>query len=182
MIFPVFRRRPRFDNITALYGAIVAQARTPAIYRAFDVPDTLEARFEMLVLHLGLVLDLLESDPGTRELGQQVFDLFCQDMDDHMREMGVGDLTVPKKMRRVADAFYGRHAAYRDAIGNAGALSAALARNVYGDAGAARARDLADYVGAAAEALARQDAAALAAGRLIWPDAAIAHAEVSKER
>jgi cytochrome b pre-mRNA-processing protein 3 len=171
MKIPFLQRARQTRTIAALYGAIVAQARAPAIYRAFAIPDTLEARFEVLVLHLSLVLDRLAAEPSGRDVGQGVFDVFCQDMDDHMREMGVGDLSVPKKMRRLADAFYGRHDAYRAALASEAALTAALSRNVYGEgAGADRAGDLARYVTAAAAAIARQDPAEVASGRIAWPE------------
>lgn len=173
MKIPFFRRGRRDKTIAALYGAIVAQARAPALYRTFGVPDTLEGRLEMLILHLSLVLDRLAAgEAAMRTLGQGVFDLFCQDMDDQMREMGVGDLAVPKRMRRLGDAFYGRQAAYREAITDPSRLAAALVRNVYDGTQNGRAQDFAAYVRAAAACLARQSAAELAVGRLVWPDAA----------
>lgn len=169
MKIPFLQRSRQAGTIAALYGAIVAQARAPEIYRAFGIPDTLEARFEVLVLHLTLTLGRLAADPSARETGQGIFDTFCQDMDDHMREMGVGDLTVPKKMRRLADAFYGRHDAYRAALESETALTAALVRNVYEGVGADRAPDLAHYVKSAAAFLSRQDLAGIMAGRIAWP-------------
>lgn len=182
MKLPFLQRSRQAGTIAALYGAIVAQARAPAIYRSFEIPDTLEARFEVLVLHLALVLDRLAAEPSGREVGQGAFDLFCQDMDDHMREMGVGDLTVPKKMRRLADAFYGRQDAYRAALASVSALTASLARNVYEDTGAGRASDLARYVQKAATSLAEQDLRQIAAGRLAWPEAAAVSRQASAER
>ncbi len=105
MIFPRFRRKPRGpDTISALYGMIVAQARMPSFYRDYAVADTVNGRFDLIVLHLALVLDRLAQDPGLRDLGQGVFDRFCQDMDQNLREMGVGDLKVPKEMRRMGEA------------------------------------------------------------------------------
>ncbi len=169
MKIPFFSRDRRAETIGTLYGAIVAQARLPDVYRSFGIPDTLEARFEVLVLHLALVLDRMFADAAGRDVGQGVFDLFCQDMDDHMREMGVGDLTVPKKMRRLADAFYGRQEAYRSALGNEQALMEALSRNVYAQENAPGARALARYVGEAAALLSRQDVAGIVAGRVAWP-------------
>jgi cytochrome b pre-mRNA-processing protein 3 len=181
MKIPFLRRNRREQTIAAVYGAIVAQARSPALYRTFGIPDTLEARLEMLILHLGLVFDRFAGDPGTRDIGQGTFDLFCQDMDDHMREMGVGDLSVPKKMRRVADAFYGRHAAYREAAADEERLAATLVRNVYDGAQNAHARGLAAYIRESVGSLARQDADELIAGRLAWPDtAAISRTEAPR--
>jgi cytochrome b pre-mRNA-processing protein 3 len=182
MKIPFLQRNQQAATIAALYGAIVAQARAPGIYRSFEIPDTLEARFEVLILHLALALDRLAADPSARETGQGVFDLFCQDMDDHMREMGVGDLTVPKKMRRLADAFYGRQEAYRAALGSEAALTATLSRNIYDGAKAERASALARYVKAAAESLARQAPAGIAAGRIAWPDLAAISSEANAGR
>ena len=116
MIFPLFRRSARPGTISALYGAIVAQARLPGFYRDYAVPDTVKGRFDLIVLHLALVLDRLAEVPALRGLGQGIFDRFCQDMDHNLREMGVGDLTVPKQMRRMGEAFYGRAKAYREAL------------------------------------------------------------------
>ena len=124
MIFRLFRRDPQAATITALYGAIVAQARVPAFYLAFGVPDTPEGRFDLLVLHLALVCRRLGRAEGAeqaaaRALSQGVFDMFCRDMDHNLREMGVGDLTVPKTMRKLGEAFYGRLEVYDRALGSA---------------------------------------------------------------
>ena len=137
MILHLFRRTPRNLNIASLYGMIVAQARSPEFYRDYGVPDTVNGRFEMIALHAVLFLARLEQEaPAVRRLGQGVFDLFCREMDASMREMGVGDLAVPRKMRRIGAAFYERQREYRDALATAdnGSLEAALARNVLGAA------------------------------------------------
>jgi cytochrome b pre-mRNA-processing protein 3 len=134
MILNKLRRRRAEGTIGAVYGAIVAQARHPAFYRDYGVPDTTTGRFEMIVVHLALVLRRLVGAPGgTGPLGQGVFDAFCRDMDGNLREMGVGDLAVPKEMWRMAEAFYGRAAAYDRALdmGDATALAQALGRNVF---------------------------------------------------
>jgi cytochrome b pre-mRNA-processing protein 3 len=172
MIFPRFRRSKLRATIPALYGTIVAQARMPRFYRDFAVPDTLEGRFELIVLHLALLLDRLAQDPALRPLGQAVFDHFCQDMDNNLREMGIGDLAVPKQMRRMGEAFYGRAQVYKAALASADdlALTDALARNVYGGASPplAPAR-LAAYMREALAAIGAQESAALAAGVLEFP-------------
>jgi cytochrome b pre-mRNA-processing protein 3 len=163
----------RAPSIEALYGAIVAQARAPIFYRDYGVPDTVNGRFDMIVLHVGLFYLRLagEAEP-LRAQAQAVFDAFCADMDDNFREMGVGDLAVPKAMRRVGEAFYGRLQAYGAALAadDAAALETALARNVFSGAGGANAARLARYVRAAAGALAAQPAGDLTAARLVWPD------------
>ena len=105
-------RTPLRGTIEAIYGMIVTQAREPLFYRDLAVPDTVNGRFDLLLLHLWLVLRRLKSAEGGAALSQALFDHFCNDMDDNLREMGVGDLTVPKRMQAFGEAFYGRTAAY----------------------------------------------------------------------
>ena len=127
-------RHPSKSTIAALYGAIVAQARLPVFYQGLGVPDTVLGRFDMIVLHLVLLLRRLrEGQASHRELAQAVFDAFCRDMDDNLREMGISDQGVPREMHKVGEAFYGRAQAYEAALGAPGdaGLAAALARNVY---------------------------------------------------
>jgi cytochrome b pre-mRNA-processing protein 3 len=182
MILSVFR--PRHErNILTLYGAIVAQARSTAFYSSYGVPDTVEGRFEVIVLHLVLVLRRLGQDvvpkqqsatdvngPGRglgHVAGQRLFDVFCGDLDDNLREMGVGDMAVPRRMRHFGEAFYGRQAAYCAALADPGeeALEKALARNIFGLAAAdGRAVALARYARAAANRLSAQAEDTLVAG------------------
>src|SRR3954451_13775545 len=114
MIFRLFPGNRQETTIKALYGAIVAQARAPVFYRDYGVPDTVNGRFDMIVLHLALFLDRVKaaSEP-VRRRGQEVFDLFCREMDGHLREAGISDLKVPKEMQQMAQAFYGRRSVYR---------------------------------------------------------------------
>lgn len=181
MILALFSRRSRRTaTIEALYGAIVAQARLPVFYLDYGVPDTVNGRFEMILLHAGLLLDRLSGEASAiRKVGQDVFDRFCQDMDDTMRERGVSDIKVPKEMKRVAEAFYGRQAAYRTALNGANpqALTDALRRNVYAGVPEHGAVRLAAYTRAVAEDLRRQEAGDLAEGRLAWLDPAIISSE-----
>jgi len=157
-----FRRDRRGEGIAALlYGAIVAQARAPTLYAGFGVPDSVEGRFEMIVLHLVLLTRRLKNGAEAgREAGQRVFDLFCTDMDSSLREMGIGDLSVPKRMREVGEAYFGRAAAYEPGLasGSADLLTESLARTVFPEGnpdGGARA--LATYSVAAAHGLESQD-------------------------
>ena len=117
MILSAFRRNDPSRNIQGLYGAIVAQARLPIFYLRYGVSDSVEGRFELIVLHLVLVLRRL-AGAGERgaDLGQKLFDAFCRDLDGNLREMGVGDLAVPKRMRAFGEAYYGRQAAYLAAL------------------------------------------------------------------
>jgi cytochrome b pre-mRNA-processing protein 3 len=176
MIFPLFRRNQRPDTISTLYGMIVAQARMPCFYRDYAVPDTVNGRFDLIVLHLALVLDRLMADPGQREAGQGLFDHFCADMDGNLREIGISDLKVPKEMRRMGEAFYGRAQAYQAALAADGdeALIEAVARNIYGVSppGPASAARLAAYMREAVREVATQNAASVAQGALRLPDPA----------
>jgi cytochrome b pre-mRNA-processing protein 3 len=172
MILRRFRPRSRDRSIGDLYGAIVAQARRPAFYRGYGVPDTVHGRFDMIVLHLVLVLERFGRGIG-RGVGQELFDVFCGDLDANLREMGVGDLAVPKRMREFGEAFYGRQAAYRAALDAADAreLEKSLRRNIFAgtgaDSGAAR---LASYARAALRQFATQEDAALLRGEVVFPE------------
>ncbi len=109
-----------------LYGAVVAAARQPAFYRAYGVPDTLNGRYEMIVLVLFQLLERLRSEgTAAEEQSRLTLEAFFTDMDDCMREIGVGDLAVPKKVKKAAAGFYERAKAYRQALaGNDGAAMA----------------------------------------------------------
>jgi cytochrome b pre-mRNA-processing protein 3 len=172
MIFQFFRRTRDDPSIALLYGTIVAQARAKALYQHFGVADTVNGRVEMILLHVVLLLRRLNEEPDGASWGQAVFDLFCQDMDDNLREMGVGDLAVPKEMRRIGEAFYGRQAAYNGALASSDpeALVEVLTRNVLegGKGGEALAR----YVRAAVQAVAARDIKELRLGNLGFPNPA----------
>jgi cytochrome b pre-mRNA-processing protein 3 len=177
MIFQLFRRTPRGDTIASLYGTIVAQARAAVFYQRYGVPDTVNGRFEMIVLHAVLLLRRLKAEPELAgRLGQGIFDRFCEDMDANLREMGVGDLAVPRAMRQFGEAFYGRQQAYEAALASnkEAQLAEALARNAYGAEPGDDARRLAAYVREAVGHLAAQDGAALGRGALSFPDPATA--------
>src|ERR1700750_1806411 len=105
----------RGATIEAIYGMIVAQARRPEFYLRCAVPDTVNGRFDMVVVHLWMMLGRWRAVGGSTE-SQQLFDRCCTDMDANLREMGVGDLTVPKRMKKFGEAFYGRAAAYDAAL------------------------------------------------------------------
>jgi cytochrome b pre-mRNA-processing protein 3 len=182
MLWPFNRfRKPRpplRGTIEAIYGMIVTQAREPLFYRDLRVPDTVNGRFDLLLLHLWMVLRRLKTASGGKELSQGVFDHFCNDMDDNLREMGVSDLKVPKRMQAFGEAFYGRTAAYDMALtGGREALAQAIDRNILNGANIGQARRLADYAESAMAALDRLDDAALASGaaRFPLPDKADAH-------
>jgi len=171
MIFPRLRRNRRPDTISALYGMIVAQARLPAFYRDYAVADTVNGRFDLLVLHLALVVERLSADPTLHEQSQALFDRFCRDMDHNLREIGISDLKVPQEMRRMGEAFYGRVSSLEDALSvlpDTADLQAMLERTVYEGADAAKAPGLAAYVLKQREALRGQPLERLCAGDVEW--------------
>jgi len=168
--FP-FRRQTQDPKIARLYGTIVAQARSPCFYADYGVPDTVNGRLDMIILHLVLLLRRMGREPqAVQAVGQEVFNLFCRDIDHNLREMGVGDLSVPKQMRGVGEAYYGRAAAYDAALAAGdGELVAALTRNIFGGPSDG-ARRLAAYVRESVAALAAQDG--FSSGVLQFPDPA----------
>lgn len=172
-------RKPRLapaDTIGAIYGMIVTQAREPIFYRDLGVPDTVNGRFDLLLLHLWLLLRRLRTGQsaagGSSELSQGLFDRFCEDMDDNLREMGVGDQTVPKRMRAFGEAFYGRVQAYDQAMESGGeALASAICKNILNGTGLDQATRLAAYARACEAALGRTDEAALLRAAFKFPPA-----------
>jgi cytochrome b pre-mRNA-processing protein 3 len=164
---------PQRGTIEAIYGMIVAQAREPWFYARLGVPDTVNGRFDMVLLHLWMVLRRLRPVEGGAGLSQALFDHFCGDLDDNLREMGVGDLTVPKRMQKFGEAFYGRAAAYDLAL-DAGAepLARALCKNILDGADIGRGRLLAAYANAAIAGLAALDDASVGNGLWQFPSPA----------
>lgn len=165
--------RPRQARLAgeALYAGLVDQARRPELYRDFGVPDRIDARFELYVLHLALILARLKGEgEAAAETGQAVFDAFVGALDDALRELGVGDLSVARKMRKLGEAVYGRVVGYQAALmaADVDELSALLARAVHGDE-AAPARDLARYASMTHACLGEQRLDDILRGRLSWP-------------
>ena len=158
MIFKRLFGQRKPDPSEALYAAIVAAARQPKFYADWKVPDTLDGRFDMMVLHMFLTLDRLRHFGTDSEvLRQALTDRFFAAMDAALREVGVGDISVGKKVRKMAEAFFGRVAAYTAGIekGEAG-LSDALKRNIYVEVDGRCADDLAQWTLRAQAALAAQ--------------------------
>jgi len=181
----LFNRRQGGLAAYDLYGALVDQARQPLFYLEFGVPDTVTGRFEMVMLHAYLVLGRLKSagDEAAR-LSQQVFDVMFDDMDQSLREMGVGDLSVGKRIKKMASMFYGRVGVLEEGFsalerqgeeqeGGRTALEEAVARNVYPDAddGAALlATKLVDYLVTCRRDLSAQPLDDILAGRIRFPE------------
>lgn len=158
-------------NITAaVYSAIVAAARQPGFYAALGVPDTPLGRYEMLSVHLFLFLHRFKGFGGAEgALAQEVADSFVTDVDDSLRQLGIGDMGIGKRVRKLTRMFYGRAASYGEACEarDRVALAAALHRNILPEAGEwAGAERLADYVLESVEHLAGQPNAAMLSGRI----------------
>jgi len=177
MVFGLFRKK-REDRVDALYAEMMAQARQPAFYTEFSVPDTFNGRFDMLLLHVILVLYRLKGeDEAARERGRLLSERFFTDMDLTLREMGTGDLTVPKKIQKMADAYFGRLTAYNQALDDTesdAALIDALDRNFFPEASNRDAATrLAGYVRLALGALGEASTDTVLAGKAKLPDPAV---------
>ena len=165
----------------AAYTAIVAQARQPAFYARMGVPDSPAGRFRLIALHVMLLMEaLLDEARGVQgareereELARAVQERMFDELDASLREMGVSDLAVPKRMRKLADAFYAQHAALRQALAAdepQAALRQALARHIHAETeDTSGAGALAGYVLEAQRALAGVPLQDVAAGRIPWP-------------
>ena len=162
--FNLFRKTPTplRGTIESIYGTIVAQARDPLFYQELGVRDSVDGRFDMLLLHLWMVLRQLKLKGASPALSQALVERFCTDMDDNLRELGTSDLRVPKKMQEFGRALYGRAAAYDMALA-AGRepLALALSKNIYNGTDIENSRRLVAYVEAAIADLARLDPATL---------------------
>jgi len=132
-MFGWLRRRSEDEVVARVYERIVAQSRRPEFYRDLGVADSLDGRFDMLALHAMLVLRRFKFDgEKTQRIGQDLFDHMFFDMDRSLREIGVSDLSVGKRVKQMSSAFLGRIAAYEEGLdGTVGALEAAVVRNVY---------------------------------------------------
>lgn len=152
----IFMPAPEKFQAMGLYEQLVTQARQEWFYREAGVPDTLDGRFEMILLHLFLVLNRLKHTPESKEFRQQLMEAFMEDMDRSVRELGVSDTGVGKRVKKMAAAMYGRIAAYDMTLDDASALQSALTRNLYGTVEASEevVAKMAEYVAATAAALA----------------------------
>ena len=175
MIFNLFRKTAASAPVYAVYNAIVAQSRQPVFYAEWQVPDTVTGRFDMISLHMALLFRRLRAESGLqRDFSQAVFDLFFKDMDRSLREMGVGDLGVPKKIQKMGNIFFGLLAALNEAMdrNDVAALEAVLARNIYGAETGPHTASLAHYLLAQDRAMTNQSAGQITGGAITFEDAA----------
>lgn len=165
----LFGRSPFDIAVRELYNATVAQARQPGFYSDWAVPDTAIGRFDVIVLHSFFVLHRLQNERSAEKFGEAYCGEVFADMDRNLREMGIGDLSVGKKVRKLAEGFYGRAAAYESALaGDDTALREALVRNLYAEAGPhlKTLETVADYVRRSTDVLAEQSVSNLISGRI----------------
>lgn len=149
MILKLFRKSPDANAVYAIYRAIVAQSRRPRFYAELGVPDTVTGRFDMISLHVALLFRRLRAEGAEGQaFSQAVFDLFFKDMDRSLREMGVGDLAVPKRIQKMGNLFFGLMTKLNEALDRADRpeIEAILSRNIYGGEPSPHLAALADYV------------------------------------
>ena len=183
-MFAKLRRRADRERLAEdLYSTAVGQARNAAFYRELGVPDSLDGRFEMIAIHVFLLLHRLkDGGSNSAELSQALFDIFFADMDRNLREMGAGDLGVGRRVRRMAEGFSGRVRAYDAALlaDQMPELEAALRRNLYGTLPAPPAASItrmAQYLRAQSADLAAQSEASILCGEVRFGPLEITGAE-----
>lgn len=167
-----FRSNPHQEAARLLYARLVAQARRVEFYAPGGVPDTVDGRFDMVALHAFLVMRRLRgAGPKAAHLSQALFDIMFADMDQNLREMGVGDLSVGKRVKAMAKAFYGRVAAYDSALDDeASELGQALRRNLFrkSEPSDEQVAAMSAYMRREVAALDRQEMAKLMAGEVAF--------------
>lgn len=176
MIFGLFSRRKNNRRILdRQYEALTEAARQPLFYERFGVPDTVMGRLEMISLVMILFFRRTRfSGTSGQELAQEVIDAFFQDLDHSIRELGVGDPSVPKRMKKLAGRFYGRLETYAAALdaGDEAALAEALRRNIHPEVDNAPSMNaLAGWAMRAERRLASVPEEAVAEGRVTLPPA-----------
>ncbi len=168
----LFRRDHESDAVHDLYANLMSQARKKEFYESYSVPDSLDGRFDMITLHMFLVLHRLKDDKEVTEtFSQKLFDLMFYDMDLSLREMGVGDVGVGKRVKAMLQGFYGRLAAYEEALPlGEEVLENALERNLYGttDADKESLQYIRKYVIQQIEHLKGQEIAKLMSGKITF--------------
>jgi len=169
MIWPFKKPSTPEGQLYAVYNAIVAQSRQPKFYAEWDVPDTVTGRFDMISLHMCLLFRRLRPEPGqSKDFAQDLFDLFFKDMDHSLRELGVTDIGIPKKIEKMGNLFYGLLEKITLALdsGDHKALVLAVNRNIFDAGNESSANKLADYLVSCATELEAQPLEDIKAGNL----------------
>ncbi|MEQ8389490.1 MAG: ubiquinol-cytochrome C chaperone family protein [Thalassospira sp.] len=156
-----------------LYTAMVTQARQPDFYAKLGVPDTIEGRFDLILVHAFVLFRRLKTDNGDRDLAQHIFDVMFADLDQNMREMGIGDVGILKRIRKMSESYHGRIVAYEEGVQSGAAeLAAALDRNLFADTDVTDEQLMAmvGYVNDALASLDKQAILELQNGAVHFPD------------
>ncbi|SDG70756.1 ubiquinol-cytochrome C chaperone family protein [Pelagibacterium luteolum] len=171
MILSLFRKTKFSEPVYAVYNAIVAQSRRPVFYAEWGASDTMTGRFDMISLHAALVFRRLRSSEKlTRDFSQNVFDCFFKDMDRSLREMGVGDLSVGKRIEKMGSLFYGTLTNLSSALetGDRDAVSGFVSRNFHDGKAHPEADKFADYILLCDDLLATQSIEDIMAGKVTF--------------
>ena len=171
MLQSLFKPRPAKAQGRALYGAVVEKARDAAFYRSLGVPDRIDARFELYTLHLALVMERLrDAGEQAQEVSQETLDAYVRSLDEVLRQQGVGDLSMAKKMKKLAGVVVGRATIVGEAVRKAdtATIAAVLGRQIP-ELSEQQASALAAYAVSAHESLAAQPLPEILAGKPAWP-------------
>lgn len=171
MIWPFKKKSGPSDEVFAIYNGIVAQSRRPIYYSDWAIPDSVTGRFDMISVHLCLVFRRLRPATGAgNPFAQDLFDLFFKDMDLSLREMGVNDVSIPKRIQKMGNVFYGLLSKMTEAIdaNDPKGLSEILDRNLYEGEKEPSAKVLAAYILDSANWLEDQQTETITAGELTW--------------
>jgi len=172
-MFQIFSKNRKSDTVPEqIYGIVVARARDPLFFTQFGLPDTVMGRFELLALHIFLFSRRMKQQGSGRalELSQAVFDLFVQDVERALRELGIGDTSVPKRKKKMIRSFYGQIEDFDAPLteNDTDLLADRLNQRFYESANTDTSNLFASYVSDTSQALAAQDFELLLAGRLEW--------------
>jgi cytochrome b pre-mRNA-processing protein 3 len=166
------KKNPSEQDAAPAYAAVLMQVRRPQFYAQFSVPDTFDGRFDLMLVHLFLLIDrMIAEGPAGLDFNQDLFDVTFADMDQTLRERGIGDMGMPKHMRRMMKAFNGRMHAYDIAIKGTAAMEEVLARNLFGTIENPPAHGLAAmaaYIRDSRDALRTQSFENIKAGRAVF--------------
>ncbi|RCK36294.1 tail fiber assembly protein [Thalassospira profundimaris] len=175
MLFGWLKKKDRKQTAAfELYTAMVTQARQPDFYAKLGVPDTLEGRFDLILVHAFVLFRRLKAENGDKDLAQAIFDVMFADLDQNMREMGIGDVGILKRIRKMSESYHGRIVAYEEGVQSGAAeLAAALNRNLFADTTATDEQLMAmvGYVNDALAVLSKQAILDLQNGKVHFPNA-----------
>ena len=170
LFFGFIWKKARKERARRLFEEIVNQSRQPSFYRQLGIPDTLDGRFELVVLHTFLIVRQLRHDKFRRQLGRDIMTLLFDDFDLSLRETGVGDMGMGRRIKTMADGFYGRSEAYELGLADRGTgLADAIARNIFRDVHSKAAlASLEAYVRREARAIEDCSEADLLSGKVVY--------------